>query len=94
MNDIVKRSRAVAAMHGCGCLHVGTSTVVETINSQTVWQGQVEAFDLIGHLKAHRPYAWLYQDDDRTQYMAVLGLPPIDSPREAVQAAIASLKPH
>jgi hypothetical protein len=38
-----------------------------------------------------KAFAWAYKDDkEETKYMAVLNGPPVDTPREAVQAVIAS----
>lgn len=92
MTDSLKNlQRAVAALHGCDCSHSGTSKVHEMMDGRTVWQGEVETFDLSRHSKAKRAYAWAWQDDaGETHYVAVLEMPPIISPRHAVQAAIAS----
>lgn len=61
------------------------------MDGQTVWKGQVEVFKLMDHPKAKEAFAWGYKDDaGEMQYVAVLAVPPIVSPREAVQAAIAS----
>lgn len=91
MSYIKDLSDAVAAMHNCRCSHVRTATVHEMMNGKTVWQGQVEVFKLTDHPKAKEAFAWGYKDDSgETQYVAVLAIPPIVSPREAVQAAIAS----
>lgn len=58
---------------------------------KTVWQGDVEVFDLKQHPKAKRAYAWGHLDgakDEETRFVAVLELPPINSPETAVRAAI------
>jgi hypothetical protein len=40
---------------------------------------------------ASKAFAWAWRDDaGETHYVAVLDVPPVNSPREAVQAAIAS----
>ncbi len=84
-------SRAVEAMHGCPCSHVGNAKVHEMFEGQTVWEGEVEIFDLEGHPEATQAFAWGWKDDEgEIRYIAVLNIPPILSPREAVQAAIAS----
>ena len=78
-------------MHGCGCAFLHTSKVHEMMEGKTVWKGNVEVFDLSGHPQATKAYAWGYTDQQgEIQYIAILNTPPIDSPREAVQAAIAS----
>jgi hypothetical protein len=48
-------------------------------------------FDLIGHPKAKRAYAWGHLDgayDERTRFVAVLEIPPVDSAQKAVQVQI------
>ncbi len=84
-------TRAVSAMEGCPCSHAGTSKVHEQMDGQTVWNGDVETFDLHGHPKAKRAFAWAYRDDQgETQFISLLEQPPVVSPRAAVQIAIAS----
>ena len=58
-------------------------------------KGEVETFDLTGHSKAQRCYAWFYTDDKgENQYTIVLAIPPVNSPENAVKAAIgASARP-
>ena len=81
---------AIRATHGCESLHVKSVPVVEQFEGKIAWQGTVEVFDLIGHSKAKRAYAWTYRDGDQNKTVAVLKLPPVDSPQTAVKVAIAS----
>lgn len=92
MTDYIRDlSEAVAALHQCRCSHLQTSQVHEMMDGQTVWQGEVETFELSDHPKASKAFAWSWEDDDGEEhFVAVLNVPPINSPREAVQAAIAS----
>lgn len=63
------------------------------MNGDTVWSGDVEVFDLEGHPEATKAFGWGWEDaQGEIQWIAVLNKPPINSPREAVQAAIASGK--
>jgi hypothetical protein len=65
--------------------------VHEVFQGQTAWQGTVEVFNLTGHSKAKRAYAWQYQDDpNEIKTIVVLEIPPVDSPQSAVKVAIAS----
>jgi hypothetical protein len=57
---------------------------------RTAWQGAVEVFDLLCHQKAKRAYAWQYEDGEETKSVAVLEIPPVDSPQSAVKIAIAA----
>jgi hypothetical protein len=83
---------AVSQLHNCGAAYVKTVPVREVFQGKMIWQGDVEVFDLTGHPKAKRAYAWSHLDgkkDERTQYVAVLEIPPVDSPQAAVKVAIA-----
>ncbi len=88
--EITELKDAIRAMHGCESLHVESVPVKEVFEGQTAWEGTVEVFDLVGHPKAKRAYAWSYRDGDETKSAAVLEVPPVDSPQSAVQVAIAS----
>lgn len=52
--------------------------------------GFTDTFAIEGHPKATKAFAWAWDDDGEVRYIAFLNVPPILSPREAVQAAIAS----
>jgi hypothetical protein len=62
----------------------------QVFEGQTAWEGTVEVFDLVGHPKAKRAYAWSYRDGNETKCVAVLEIPPVDSPQNAVKVAIAA----
>lgn len=80
--------KAFSDLHGCKATHVETVPVIERFQGKTVWEGDVEVFDLIGHPKASRGYAWAYDRAKGSEIVAVLKLPPVISPKTAVQAAI------
>jgi len=53
------------------------------------WEGVAEVFELIGHPKASRVYAWAHETDGKKKrHITVLHLAPVDSPQAAVKAAI------
>jgi hypothetical protein len=59
--------------------------------AKMVWQGDVEVFDLTGHPKAKRAYAWRHPDgakNERTRFVAVLEIPPVNAAQTAVQVQI------
>jgi len=58
---ITKLKDAIRATHGCQSLHVESVPVKEVFEGQTAWEGNVEVFDLVGHAKAKRAYAWSYR---------------------------------
>jgi hypothetical protein len=76
--------------------HGGTATLAqsipikETFEGKTVWVSNVHIFDLKGNRKATRAYAWSspIEGSTRRRFFAVLHIPPITSPVEAVRAAI------
>jgi hypothetical protein len=84
-------SEAIARMHDCSVTHSETVRVIEKVGGEFAFNGDVEIFDLLGHPKATKAFGWAWKDGaGEIQYIGVLNVPPIDSPREAVQAAIAS----
>jgi hypothetical protein len=63
--------------------------VAETFEGKTVWEVEVEVFSVRGHPQATSAFAWTYTDDDGKElHVAVLGVPPVDSPQNAVKAAV------
>lgn len=80
--------KAFKDLHECGAKHVETVPVIERFQGKTVWEGEVEVFDLIDHPKASRGYAWAYDKAKGSEIVAVLELPPVISPKTAVQASI------
>ena len=83
----------IRLLHGCDATHRQTVPVKEMFRGQTAWDGEVEIFDLNGHAKAKRCYAWGYPNDqkpDKLDMVAVLEIPPVVSPETAVKVAIAS----
>ncbi len=65
--------------------------VQEVFEGRTIWLGNVEVFDLSGHPKAKRAYAWSHKDgkDDLDErFVTVLEFPPVVSPETAVKVAI------
>ena len=80
-------------LHHCSAFHRESVPVHEVFRGQTVWQGEVEVFDLTGHPKAQRCYGWSHPDgpeDTDEKFVTVLELPPVKSAQTAVQVAIVS----
>ena len=92
MSDLYIRhlAQAFRKLHECEAQHVETVPVIERFKGKTVWEGDVEVFALTGHPKAKRGYAWAYNKGRGSDTIAVLELPPVISPKTAVQAAIVS----
>jgi len=88
---LAKVQVAVSQLHNCGTVWRETVPVHEVFRGETVWQGDVEVFDLHGHPKAKRAYAWAHLDgpnDERTRFVAVLEIPPVVSAETAVRVQI------
>ena len=81
----------ISRLHGVEASHVESVPVKEVFRGETVWEGNVEVFNLHGHPKAPRVYAWSHDTDDPKQprkHVTVLHIPPVLSATMAVRAAI------
>jgi hypothetical protein len=91
MTDRERLRKAIRDLHGADATHLRSEHVHETFQGQTVWEGIVEVFALKGHPSAELAYAWSHETDEGgRRYVAVLGVPPVNSAAEAVQASIAA----
>jgi hypothetical protein len=86
--DIFKKT--VETQHGGIATFVQEVPVKETFSGTPVWEGVVHVFDLKGHPKATRAYAWSspISGSDKRRFFAVLQMGAIQSPLDAVRAAI------
>src|SRR5688572_17147441 len=90
---IANLQREIRRLYGLDSVHVRTVPLTEQVEGKILWQGEVETFDVAGHSMARRCYAWAYAGDDGKQnYTAILQLPPVDSERSAVRAALTQVK--
>jgi hypothetical protein len=82
--------QAVESQHGGTATFVQSVPIHEEHKGQTVWNGAVHVYDLADSPSgATRAYAWSYSlPDGKRKFFAVLHVPPIVGPREAVRAAI------
>ncbi|MGC9940863.1 MAG: hypothetical protein ABSE48_03455 [Verrucomicrobiota bacterium] len=63
----------------------------EVFQGKTLWDGEVEVFDLTGHPKAKRAYGWSHPtggDNKAERFVSVLEVPPVNSPEVAVKMVI------
>jgi len=81
---------AVESAHGCVANYAGKTTVHKKRDGSTIWYGEVHVFDLIGHPKAKRCYAWSIDAfmGHELQILTALHHGPIGSPEDAVKAAL------
>jgi hypothetical protein len=90
----------------CQASRVSTVPVTELFEGKIAWTGKVEVFELTGHPRAKRCYAWGDMPYDTTagretrpgsashslrqSFTIVLEIPPVISAETAVKVAIAS----
>jgi hypothetical protein len=76
--------------YGVESTHIESVPITETFEGKTIWEGNVEVFELKNHPKAPKLYAWSYATNDpkRPLHVSVLHVSPISSPIQAVRAAI------
>ena len=90
-NHIEALKNTIRNLHNAKATHRESVPVQEVFQGQIVWDGIVEVFDLHGHPKTHRAYAWSHATDDPKKpkrHVTVLHIPPAVSPETAVRAAI------
>jgi hypothetical protein len=91
MDYIKELEDVIHKLHGVKAKHTKSVPVKETFQGQTVWDGVVEVFNLKGHPKAKKAYAWAHDTDDPAhprRHVTVLHIPPVTTPETAVRAAI------
>jgi hypothetical protein len=85
LRDVIRR------LHGVDSRHIESVPVTESYQGKTVWEGIVEVFELRGHPKAKKVYAWAHDTDNPMKpkrHVTVLHIHPVTSPILAVRAAI------
>jgi hypothetical protein len=77
-------------LYGCDSVWVEAVPVREQVRGETMWEGQVEVFNLIGSSEADRAYAWVHLSGSsgNRQFFVMLHRPPVDSAQMAVRAAL------
>ena len=82
--------QAVENMHGGTATLAQSVPVRETFEGATVWEGVVHVFDLARHSMTTKAYAWSspIEGSTKRRFFAVLHTERINSPIEAVRAAI------
>ena len=92
MTNIEELADVIHKLHGVNATYVDSVPVREVYKGQTLWDGVVEVFNIHGHPKTHRVYAWSHDTDNPEhpkRHVTVLHIPPAISPQTAVQTAIA-----
>jgi hypothetical protein len=82
---------AIRKLHGCESTYVESVSVQDPPKGPALWARTVHVFDLQGHPTAARCYTWaenVARIGHRKRFFAVLHQVPVDSPLNAVRAAI------
>ena len=89
-SSIDQYRHSIESQHGGKATFAQSVPVCETFKGEPVWEGVVHVFDLAGHPKATRAYAWSspIEGSTKRRFFAVLHIGPIKSPLDAVRAAI------
>lgn len=89
--EYIERLKLVVEhLHKVTARHTKTVPVHEVFQGQTVWKGDVEVFEIAGHPRTNIAYGWSHAsgaDDSDERFVAVLGIPPADSPINAVRVS-------
>ena len=89
--EVRRLMRAIRDLHRCDCTHTGSAMVRELAGGRVVWDGVLEIFRLSGHPEATAAYAWSHRmNAGGRRYVAVLAVPPVVTPDDAVRAAMAA----
>ena len=69
--------------------HLKSVAVVESSGSQMIWEGRIEVFEVV-HPPPGNVYVWPVEGESGREFVAILGVYPIDSPLAAVRTWLAS----
>jgi len=90
---LARLQAAIQQLHDCGANFRETAPVQEVVQGRTLWQGEVEVFDVYGHPRTKVCYAWSHRAgkaDKGEQLVAMLQIPPVISPEIAVKVTLAA----
>ena len=93
MSERIERIKsAVEKREGCRAKHIESLRVQEKWIDEVAWDGVVETFDLLNHPTTKRVYAWeRWESGEEPRYTIVPSVPPVNSARDAVKAAIMAI---
>lgn len=83
--------QVIQRLHKVEAHHIESVPITEHFEGRTIWDGVVEVFEIRGHPKASKVYAWAHDTDDPAKprhHVTVLHIAPVLSPLLAVRAAI------
>ena len=74
-------------LHNCGATWRASVPITEIFQGKTLWDGDVEVYDLNGHSKAQRCYAWTHGEPE--EFITILEIPPVTDAQSAVKVGVA-----
>jgi hypothetical protein len=91
-NDLLKR--VIELQHGGTASRVQSVKLLDPRATPAPWDGVVHIYDLAGHAKAKRAYAWTSTIDGSgaERYFAVLHMGRVNTPIAAVKAAAKAIQ--
>ena len=76
--DYIERLRAaILCQFGADAQWIGSVFVGEYSKTETMWEQQIEVFELRNHSEAKRCYAWVPNDGSSPEPITVLEVPPV-----------------
>ena len=92
--NAIKLKRVIEQQHGGTSSFVKSVRVHQTNGNRADWDGVVYVFDLKGHPKAKRAFAWSSHiaGSPKDRFFAVLQMGPVTTPVQAVKAASAAIR--
>lgn len=90
MNAIERLKELIEREYGTTARHVETVAVHETFEGETIWDGEVEVFEVPEFPDADRVFAWAFDGGNGEQQVTVAQIPPATTPENAVKAYIVS----
>ena len=86
-----KLKEAIERKALCQVKYLNTQPLRLVADGQITWKGNVEVFQLDGHPEAKIAFGWgVPVDENKTEFITVIGRPPLETPVQAVKAYLAS----
>jgi hypothetical protein len=82
---------AAQAAAGSAVKHIKSVMVTESAGSGMTWEGRIEVFEVL-HPPPGFVYVWPVDAGNGPEYVAILGVYPVDSPLGAVRTWLATKK--
>ena len=83
MNQVEQLKELIEREYGTTAKHVETVPVHEQFENETIWDGEVEVFEVPEFPDADLVFAWAFDDDSGQQQITVAQIPPATTPDRA-----------